>query len=64
MQYLIGCLAENSVGLCFLWSVSCDEINQRPEDEKLFAVGKSGPEATFYFFLGSVGLGLGSSPVS
>ena len=48
---IIGCFAENLVGLGFLQSVSC--IKPIPTHEKLFAVGKSGPNATFnLFFLG------------
>ena len=44
-------LAENLVGLGFLWSVSY--IKSIPTHEKIFAVGKSGPNATFnLIFLG------------
>ena len=43
--------AETLVGLGFLWSVSY--IKSIPTHEKLFAVGKSGPNATFsLIFLG------------
>ena len=43
--------AENLVGLGFLWSVSY--IKPIPTHGKMFAVGKSGPNATFkLIFLG------------
>ena len=43
--------AENLVLLCFLWSVSY--IKPIPTHEKLFAVGKRGPDASFNpIFLG------------
>ena len=49
--------AENLVALGFLQSVSY--IKPVPTHEKIFAVGKSGPNATFnLLFLGWVGLGL------
>ena len=55
--------AENLVRLGFLQSVSY--IKPILTLQKLLAVGKSGPNATFnLFFLGWVGLGLGSSTVS
>ena len=62
--------AENLVGLGFLKSVSY--IKSIPTHEKLFALGKSGPDATnatftlifFFLGLGWVGLGLKSSSVS
>ena len=59
--------AENLVGLGFLYSVSY--IKPIPTQEKIFAAGKSGPNATFNLLrsiligLGWVGLGLGSSSV-
>ena len=57
---------ENLIGLGFLESVSYKK--QIPTHEKLFAVGKRGPNATavtlFFLALGWVGLGLGSSSVS
>ena len=46
----------------FLASVSY--IKSIPTIEKIFAAGKSGPKCHFYFFLGLVGLELGSSSVS
>ena len=55
---------ESLIGLGFLPSVSC--IKPIPTHEKLFAVGKKWPQMPLltYFFLGWVGLGLGSSSVS
>ena len=61
----IGCLRRMClVGLGFLQSVSY--IESILTHEKLFAVGKSGPNATnnLYLISGWVGLGLGSSSVS
>ena len=55
--------AENLVGLGFL--VVCFLYKPILTLEKLFAVEKRGPNATFnLFFLGWVGLGLGSSTIS
>ena len=54
--------AKNLIGLGFLWPVSY--IKPIPTHEKIFAVGKKKkwPECLVlsYFFLGWVGLGLGS----
>ena len=47
----MGCFAENLVGLGFLQSVSY--LKSIQTHEKLFAAGKSGPNATFnLIFLG------------
>ena len=57
--------ADNLIWLGFLLSVSYRYIKSIPTHEKICAVGKSGPNATFnLIFLGWVGLGLGSSSVS
>ena len=54
----IRVFAENLIGLGFLQSVSY--IAPIPTHEKMFAVGKRGPNATFnLFFLGVIGLVLG-----
>ena len=48
---IVGVFAENLVGIGFLYSVSY--IKSIPTHEKLFAVGKSGPNSTFnLIFLG------------
>ena len=60
---IVGCLAGNFVGLGFLQSVSF--VKSIPTPEKLFAVGKNGPIATFnLFFLGLGYLGLRNWSVS
>ena len=58
-----GCLRRILVGLSFLWSVSY--IKSIPTHETVFAVGNSGPNATFNLFF--YGLGwpwVGESSVS
>ena len=52
---IVGVFAENLVGIGFLYSVSY--IKSIPTHEKLFAVGKSGPNAPFNLIF----LGVGSS---
>ena len=49
--------ADDLVGLGLLYSASY--IKPIPTHEKIFAVGKRGPNATFNLFLGGVGLALG-----
>ena len=50
---------ENLVRLGFSWSVSYIQVKSISPHEKSFAVGKSGPHATFNLFFSWVGLALG-----